>query len=126
LGKVILIIAAVIEFVFRGLPAFFACAPVARLLGLEYIPGALVYIHPFGALMLVFGVMFFVASKDLAKYKLIFDVGILRYALGLGAYVVTLVRPGSMATFWWIHLVIDVVLLILFVVSRPKAAVVSA
>ena len=76
--------------------------------------------------MLVFGVMFYMASKDPAKYKLIFDLGILRYAMGLGAYVVTLVTPGSMATFWWIHLVVDVVLLILFVAYRPKAAVASA
>jgi len=126
LAKIVLIIAAVIEFVFRGLPAFFASAPVAKLFGLEYIPGALVYTHPFGALMLVFGVMFFVASKDPAKHKLIFDVGILRYALGLGSYVVTLVTLGSIATFWWIHLVVDVVLLILFVAARPKAAVASA
>ena len=126
MAKIVLIIAAVVEFVFRGLPAFFASAPVAKLFGLEYIPGALVYIHPFGGLMLVFGVMFFVASKDPAKHKLIFDVGILRYALGLGSYVVTLVTLGSIATFWWIHLVVDVVLLILFVAARPKAAVASA
>jgi hypothetical protein len=126
LTKVILIIAAIIEFVFRGLPAFFACAPVAKLFGLEYIPGALVYIHPFGALMLVFGVMFFVASKDPVKYRLIVDLGILRYALGVASYIVTLITPGSLATFWWIHLVVDVVLLVLFVVSRPKAAVAPA
>ena len=126
MAKVVLIIAAIIEFVFRGLPGFFASAPIAKLFGLEYIPGALVYTHPFGALLLVFGVMFFVASKDPAKYKLIFDVGILRYALGLGSYVVTLVTLGSIATFWWIHLVIDVALLVLFVVSRPKAVVASA
>ncbi len=126
MAKIVLIIAAVIEFVFRGLPAFFASAPIAKLLGLEYIPGALVYTHPFGALMLVFGVMFFVASKDPAKYKLVFDVGILRYALGLGSYVVTFVTLGSIATFWWIHLFVDVVLLVLFVMSRPKGAVASA
>lgn len=126
MAKTVLIIAAVIEFVFRGLPAFFASAPIARLFGLEYIPGALVYTHPFGALMLVFGVMFFVASKDPAKYKMILDVGILRYALGLGSYVVTLVTLGSIVTFWWIHLFVDLVLLILFVMSRPKGAVASA
>ena len=126
MAKTVLIIAAVIEFVFRGLPAFFASAPVAKLFGLEYIPGALVYIHPFGALMLVFGVMFFVASKDPARHRLIVDMGILRYALGIGSYIVTLVTPGSMATFWWVHLVVDVVLLVLLVASRPKAAVASA
>lgn len=122
MAKTVLIIAAVVEFVLRGLPAFFASAPVAKLFGLEYIPGALFYIHPFGALMIVFGVMFFVASKDPAKYKLAFDVGILRYAMGIGSYIVTLVTPGSMATFWWIHLLVDVVLLALFVMSRPKSA----
>jgi hypothetical protein len=125
-AKVILLLAAVIEILFRGLPAFFACEPIARLFGLEYIPGALVYVHPFGAFMLVFGVMFFVASKNPARHRLIFDMGILRYALALGSYVVTLVTLGSMATFWWIHLVVDVVLLILFVAARPKAAVASA
>jgi hypothetical protein len=126
LAKIVLIIAAVVEFVFRGLPAFFACATVAKLLKLEYIPGALVYIHAFGALLLVFGVMFFVASKNPVKYKLIVDFGILRYALGLGAFGATLIRPGSMPTFWWVQLVVDVVLLVLFVMSRPKAAVASA
>jgi hypothetical protein len=126
LAKIVLIIAAVIEFVFRGLPAFFASAPVAKLFGLEYIPGALVYAHPFGALMLVFGVMFFVASKDPARHRLIVDIGILRYALGIGSYIVTLVTLGSIATFWWVHLVVDVVLLVLLVASRPKAVVASA
>ena len=123
MAKVTLIIAAIVEFVFRGLPAFFASAPVAKLFGLEYIPGALVYVHPFGALMLVFGVMFFMASKDPVKHKLIIDFGILRYALGLAAYIVTLITPGSLATFWWVHLIVDLVLLVLFVMSRPKAAV---
>jgi hypothetical protein len=123
LAKAILIIAAIIEFVFRGLPAFFGSAPIAKLFGLEYIPGAVPYIHPFGALMLVFGVMFFVASKDPVKYKLIVDFGILRYALGLASYIVTFITLGSLATFWWVHLVVDVILLVLFIVSRPKAAV---
>jgi hypothetical protein len=126
LARIVLIIAAIVEFVFRGLPAFFASAPTARLFGLEYIPGALVYVHPFGALMLVFGVMFFVASKDPVKYRFILDIGILRYAMGIASYVVTFVVPGAMVTFWWVHLIVDVVLLILFVASRPKAAAVSA
>jgi len=33
---------------------------------------------------------------------------------------------GSLATFWWVHLGIDVVLLILFVVSRPKVTTQAA
>jgi hypothetical protein len=120
LAKAILIIAAIVEFVFRGLPAFFGSPLTARLFGLEYIPGAIPYIHPFGALMLVFGVMFFVASKDPVKYKLIVDFGILRYALGLASYIVTFITLGSVAVFWWVHLVVDVILLVLFVISRPK------
>jgi hypothetical protein len=126
LAKVILIIAAIIEFVFKGLPAFFGSAPIAKLFGLEYIPGALPYVHPFGALLLVFGVMFFVASKDPVKYKLIVDFGILRYALGIASYIVTFITLGSVATFWWVHLIVDVILLVLFVVSRPKSVVAPA
>jgi hypothetical protein len=35
---------------------------------------------------------------------------------------VTLVVMGTMVTFWWVQLAIDVVLLVLFIVVRPKAA----
>jgi hypothetical protein len=60
------------------------------------------------------------------RLDLVFDVGILRYALGIGSYIVTLVKPGSMATFWWVPLVVDVVLLVLFVVPRSRAGDASA
>ena len=122
MAKVVLIIAAIIEFIFRGLPAFFGSQATAGLFGLEYIEGALVYVHPFGALMLVFGVMFFIASKDPLKYKFIVDMGILRYALGVVSYFITLAILGSLAIFWWIHLIIDIVLLVLFILARPKEA----
>jgi hypothetical protein len=120
MAKIVLIIAAIIECVFRGLPAFFGSEAIANLFGLEYIPGALVYVHPFGALMLVFGLMFFMASKDPLKYKFVVDMGILRYALAIVSYFVTLLMLGSLHMFWWIHLIIDVVLLSLFIYSRPK------
>jgi hypothetical protein len=121
MAKVILIIAAIVEFIFRGLPAFFGSEWIANLFGLEYIPGALVYVHPFGALMLVFGVMFYIASRDPVKYKVIVHMGILRYVLGFISYLITFAMLGSLAVFWWIHMVVDVVLLVLFVISRPKA-----
>ncbi len=121
MGRIVLIVAAVVEFILRGLPAFFGSEWIANLFGLEYIEGALVYVHPLGAAMMVFGVMFFLASKDPVKHRLIVDMGILRYALAIVSYFVTLAIVGSLATFWWVHLGIDVVLLILFVVSRPKA-----
>jgi len=122
MAKVILIIAAIVEFVFRGLPAFFGSKAIANLFGLEYIEEALVYTHPLGALMLVFGVMFFIASKDPVKYKFVINMGILRYALAFVSYIITLAMLGSLATFWWIHMIADLILLILFIVSRPKAA----
>lgn len=121
MAKIILIIAAFVEFVFRGLPALFGSQSIAELFGLEYIEGALYYVHPFGALMLVFGVMFFMASRDPVKFKFVIDMGILRYALAIVSYVITLLMLGSMSLFWWIHLIIDAVLLILFIISRPKA-----
>ena len=121
MARIVLIVAAIVEFILRGLPAFFGSEWIANLFGLEYIEEALVYVHPFGAAMMVFGVMFFVASKDPVKNRLVVDMGILRYALAIASYFVTLAMIGSLATFWWVHLGIDVVLLILFVVARPKA-----
>jgi hypothetical protein len=120
MAKIILIIAAIVEFIFRGLPALFASRSIANLFGLEYIEGALVYVHPFGACMLVFGVMFFLASKDPVKYKFIVDMGILRFALAVVAHLITLAMLGALPLFFWIHLIIDIVLLVLFIISRPK------
>ena len=122
MAKVILIIAAIIEFVFRGLPAFFGSQAIANLFGVEYIEGALVYVHPFGACMLVLGVMFFIASKDPVKYKILVDMGILRYALGFISHLITLFMLGSLPMFFWIHMIIDVVFLFLFLIIRPKEA----
>jgi hypothetical protein len=126
MAKVILIIAAIIEFVFRGLPAFFGSQAIANLFGVDYIEAALVYVHPFGAVMLVLGVMFFIASKDPPKYKILVDLGILRFALGFVAHLITLFMLGTLPTFFWIHMVIDLVLLILFIVVRPKEAKAAA
>ena len=94
MARTVLLIAAVFEFVLRGLPGFFGSEPLTNLFGLEYVEGALVYIHPFGALLLTFGVMFFIASKDPEKYKFVIDIGILRYALGLLSFIPTLLTVG--------------------------------
>jgi hypothetical protein len=122
MARVVLLIAAFVEFILRGLPGFFGSEWIANLFGLEYIEEALVYVHPLGALMLVFGVMFFVASKDPVKYKFVIDMGILRYATTALSHIVTLVMVGSLVLFWWVHLVIDVILLVLFIAVRQKAA----
>lgn len=122
MAKIVLIIAAIVDFIFRGLPAFFGCEAIANMFGLPYIEGVLPYAHPLGAALLVFGVMFFVASRDPVKYKFIMHIGILRYALAIVAHLITLTMMGSLASFWWIQMVVNLILLILFVVSRPKAA----
>ncbi len=122
MARVVLLIGAVVDFVLRGLPGFFASEPIANLFGLEYIEEALVYIHPMGAVLLTFGVMFFMASKNPEKYKFVIDIGILLYALYLLSYVVTFLIVGTLVLFWWVHLVIDVILLVLFIAVRQKAA----
>ena len=71
--------------------------------------------------MLVFGVMFFIASRDLVKYRFVINIGILRYALAFISYIITLMMLGSLVTFWWIHWAIDLILLILFIIYKPKA-----
>lgn len=120
MARIVLIIAGIIEFVFRGLPAFFACEAVAILFGLEYIEGALPYVHAFGAVMLCLGVLFFIASKSPKKNRLVVDIGILRFSLGLIAQLITWVMMGSLHIFWWIHMAIDVILVGLLLASRFK------
>ena len=122
MARIVLLIGAVVDFVLRGLPGFFGSEPIANLFGLEYIEEALVYIHPMGALLLTFGVMFFMASKNPEKYKFVIDIGILRYALGILSYVPTFLIVGTLVLFWWVHLIIDVILLVLFIAVRQKAA----
>jgi hypothetical protein len=120
MARIILIIAAVVEFVFRGLPAFFACRTVANLFGLEYIEGALPYVHAFGAVMLCLGVLLFIGSRHPEKNRLIVDIGILRFALGVIAQLFTFVMMGSLHVFWWIHMVVDITLVVLLLIARPK------
>ena len=126
MARIVLLVAAIIEFVFRGLPALFGSEWIAKLFGLEYIPGCLVYVHPFGGLMLTFGVMFFIASKDPVKHRLLVDIGILRFALGGLGHLVSIVGPAPYATFWLVHFIVDLVLLVLLLISRPKAAPAAA
>ena len=53
-------------------------------------------------------------------------MGILRYALAIASYLITLSMLGALGLFWWIHMVIDIVLLILFILARPKEVKVAA
>lgn len=120
MAKIVLIIAAIVEIVFRGLPAFFACEPIANFFDLEYIEGALPYVHGFGAVMLCIGILFIIASKNPQRNKLVIDIGILRYSLGSVAHLITFVMMGSFHIFWQIHMAVNIVLLILLFISRKQ------
>lgn len=120
MARVVLIIAAIIEFVFRGLPAFFGSEPVADLFNLEYIEGAVPYVHAFGAVMLCFGVILFIGARNPKKSRFVVDMAILRFALGVAAQLLTFVMMGSLHIFWWIHMVVDIVLVVLLLISRKQ------
>lgn len=121
MARLILILAGILELVFRGLPAFFGSEKIANMFGVEYIEEALIYIHPYGALLIAFGVLLLIASKDPVKNKLVVNIAILRFVLGPIALLYTYFTVGLFTTFWWVHLVLDVVFLILFIIARPKA-----
>jgi hypothetical protein len=120
MARVVLINAAIIEFVFRGLPAFFGSEPVADLFNLEYIEGAVPYVHAFGAVMLCFGVILFIGARNPKKSRFVVDMAILRFALGVAAQLLTFVMMGSLHIFWWIHMVVDIVLVVLLLISRKQ------
>lgn len=122
MAKVVLLIAAIVEFVFRGLPAFFGCRAVADLFRLTYLEEILPYAHAFGAVMICFGVLLFIASRAPEKHALIINIGILRFTLGIAAQLLTWVMAGELGMFWVIHIIIDAILVVLLLVSRPKAS----
>jgi hypothetical protein len=117
-ARFVLVVAAAVEVVFRGIPALFGSPAVARLFSLEYLPGFIPYVHAFGAVMICLGVLFFFASKAPEKHVLIINVAILRFALGIAAQLGSYLQLGSLHVFWWIHMAADVVLVILLVLAR--------
>jgi hypothetical protein len=121
-ARLMLVIAAVIEVVFRGIPALFGSPAVARLLNLEYPLQDINYVHAFGAVMICLGILFFVASKAPEKHILVLNIAVLRFALGIGAQLGSYfqLRAGGlvMGVFWWVHMVIDVILVVLLVCAR--------
>jgi hypothetical protein len=121
-ARIVLIIAAIVEVFPRGIPALFGSPAVARLFNLEYLPGFIPYVHAFGAVMICLGLLFFFASKAPEKHLLIVNIGILRFALGIAAQLGSYLQLGSLHVFWWIHMAIDIVLVVLFVLARPSVA----
>jgi hypothetical protein len=122
MAKIILILAGILELVFRGLPAFFASETTAGWFGLEYIEKAVIYVHPYGALLIAFGLLLIIISKDPVKYRVVMDIAILRFILGPIALLYTKFTVGLFTTFWWVHLGLDVLFVILLILARPKKA----
>jgi hypothetical protein len=118
IARPVLIIAAVVEIVFRGIPALFGSPPVARLFGLEYLTGFIPYVHAFGAVMICLGLLFWFAAKEPEKHLLVINIATLRFALGIAAQLGSFFQLGSLHVFWWIHMAIDVVLVVLLLLSR--------
>lgn len=126
IARAALVIAAIVEIVFRGIPALFGSPPVARLFGLEYLTGFIPYVHAFGAVMICLGLLFWFAAKDPDKHLLIINIAILRFALGIAAQLGSFFQLGSLHVFWWVHMAIDVVLVVLLVLARRSVTVKAA
>jgi hypothetical protein len=119
-ARIVLIIAAIVEVIPRGIPALFGSPAVARLFNLEYLTGFIPYVHAFGAVMICLGLLFFFASRAPEKHLLVINIAILRFALGIAAQLGSYFQLGSLHIFWWIHMAIDVVLVVLLVLARPS------
>jgi hypothetical protein len=120
LARPVLLIAAVVEFVFRGIPALFGSPAVARLFNLEYLPGFIPYVHAFGAVMICLGVLFFFAAREPERHLLVINIAILRFALGIAAQLGSYFQLGGLNYFWWTHMGVDIILLVLLVFVRRE------
>jgi hypothetical protein len=122
MARPVLLIAAVVEVVFRGIPALFGSPPVARLFGLEYLTGFIPYVHAFGAVMICLGLLFYFAAREPEKHLLVVNIAILRFALGIAAQLGSFLQLGGLHVFWWIHMAIDAVLVVLLLLARREVA----
>jgi hypothetical protein len=115
-----LIFAGIVEIVFRGIPALVGTPEIAAMFNLEFLPGFIPYVHAFGAVMITMGIMFLIASKVPERNTLIINMAILRFALGIVAQLWTLVQMGELGWFWWIHMILDAVLVLMLLMARAK------
>jgi len=115
-----LIIGGVIEIVFRGIPALIGTPGMAAIFGLEYLPGFIPYVHAFGAVMVTFGIMFLIAAKVPERNVLVLNMAILRFFFGILAQLWTFIQMGELHVFWWIHIIVDAILVVMLLVARTK------
>ncbi len=120
MARVALITGAIIEIVFRGIPALIGTPEIAGIFGLEFLPGFIPYVHAFGAVMVTFGIMFLIAAKIPERHVLVINMGILRFFLGILAQLWTFIQMGGLHIFWWTHMIIDVLLVLFLLAARAK------
>ncbi len=120
MARVALITGAIIEIVFRGIPALVGTPEIAHMFRLEFLPGFIPYVHAFGAVMVTFGIMFLIAAKIPERHVLVINMGILRFSLGILAQFWTFVQMGELHIFWWIHMIIDALLVFFLLAGRTK------
>lgn len=120
MAKRVLLLAAFIEIVPRGIPALFGSPAVAELFRLEYPREYIPYVHAFGAVMICLGILFYFAAREPERHLLIINIAILRFALGIAAQLGSYFQLGSLHVFWWVHMVVDVVVVLLLVLSRAR------
>lgn len=115
-----LILGGIIEIVFRGIPAVIGTPELAGLFGLEFLPGFIPYVHAFGAVMIVFGIMMLIAAKVPERNLLILNMAILRFFFGILAQLWTFIQMGELHIFWWIHIAVDAILVLYLLAARTK------
>jgi hypothetical protein len=120
MARASLIVAGIIEIVFRGIPAIIGTPEIAAIFNLEFLPGFIPYVHAFGAVMIVFGIMFLIASKVPERNVLVMNMAILRFTMGIVAQGWTYIQMGELHVFWWIHMIIDALLVLFLLAGRTK------
>jgi hypothetical protein len=120
MARTSLVIAGIVEIVFRGIPALIGTPEIAAMLNLEFLPGFIPYVHAFGAVMITMGIMFLIASKVPERNTLVINMAILRFFLGIVAQFWTYIQMGELGWFWWIHMVVDAILVFLLLAVRTK------
>ena len=120
MARAALITGAIVEIVFRGIPALIGTPGIAGIFGLEYLPGFIPYVHAFGGVMLTFGIMFLIAAKIPERNVLVINMGILRFFLGIVAQFWTFIQMGELHIFWWIHMIVDALLVLFLLAARTK------
>ncbi len=120
MARVALITGGIIEIVFRGIPALIGTPEIAGVFGLEFLPGFIPYVHAFGAVMIVFGIMFLIAAKIPERNMLVMNMAILRFFMGIVAQIWTFIQMGELHIFWWIHIIVDAIMVLWFLAARTK------